>query len=376
MQNFVYLDNAATTIPFAELEQIYSDNATNFYNPSALYKNAVAVRTKIEAARRNICKILGGEHGNIIFTSGATEANNLALNSVNYKNKGLLTFVAEHPSVYATAKNLQNSGVKVEFLNALKGGQVRFPTEEQIKSAAIISVMHVNNETGAINDIKKIASYAKSINPQILVHSDGVQAFGKIKVDLQDLGVDMYTISAHKINGPKGVGALWIRRGVNVKPLLFGGGQENNLRSGTENVFGILALNYCTNKIVTDLEKNNKKLSSIKEQFLNSLKSNNLNFTVNGENCVPNILNISINGIRGEVLLHMLEDQNILLSTGSACSSKKPDNRTLKSMNLQDPQIKSAVRISFSAYQDFDVQSVANAISVTAKKLQNNIKNN
>ena len=357
--DFCYLDNAATTKPFEELQQLYTFTSTNFYNASALYNNAVNVRVKVEAARANLCKLLGGTHGNIIFTGSATEANNLALGSINYRDKKLIVFVGEHPSVYNKAMQLKQQGTNLIVAGCDNNGKFVMPPDADILQAAAISVMHVSNETGVINNIKAICGYAKKINPKIIVHVDGVQAFGKINVDVLDLGVDMYTISAHKIHGPKGIAALWVKNGVNIKPMLIGGGQESGLRSGTENVFGVLALEAAAKKVCNSLEVNFAKVQEIKTQFLTELSKQKIDYKVNGEQCSPYILNLTINGVRGEVLLHLLEAENILISTGSACSSKKPDNRTLKAMGLTDTQIKQTVRISFNAYNNVDIISVA-----------------
>jgi cysteine desulfurase len=361
MEKIVYLDNAATTKPFGELAEIYADCSQNYYNPSAVYGGAIDVRKKFESARKNIAKFLGGETGNIIFTSGATEANNLALSSVKFRGgQNLVVSLGEHPAVYQKAKTMQNAGTNVTYLPISADGAVDTTrlAEYITKDTAMVSVMHVSNETGAINDIKTIAKFAKKVNPQVIIHADGTQAFGKIAVDLYDLGVDMYTISAHKIYGPKGVGALWVRSGVRVVPTAIGGGQENGLRSGTENVFGILSLEYCAKRVVQELPQNLEKVAAYRKDILSALDASGVEYKVNG-NGSPYILNITFEGLRGEVLLHTLEADGIYISTGSACSSKKPDNRTLRAMGLSDSQIMGTVRISFSAYDNIDTKFVS-----------------
>lgn len=380
MDNFIYLDNAATTKPFAELSKIYEDYSSNFYNPSAVYNPAVNVKVLIEDTRRSICKALGGEQGNIIFTSGATEANNIALSSINLRGKyNLIVSLVDHPAVFNKAKQLQNAGENIIYAPTDNNGTVRLNDIKNLVSdkTVMVSIMHVNNETGAINDIKQICDVIKSINPKTVIHVDGVQAVGKIKVDLQSLGVDMYTISAHKINGPKGIGALWVKKGIKINPIVYGGGQEQGYRSGTENVFGILSLGYCIGKVVAEQEQNYNKIQLIKNAFLQQLTLNNVQFKLNsGNNCSPYIISLSFNNVRGEVLLHNLESHNILISTGSACSSRKPDNRTLKAMGLNDNLIMGSIRISFSAYDNYDVNNIADTIATEVKNLQKIIRGN
>lgn len=374
MEKITYLDNAATTKPFAELATIFADNFNNFYNASAVYSLGVSVRRKIDSARKTICKCLHGEHGNIIFTASATEADNLALSMFKPRaNNSLAVFIGEHPAVYQKAKALENTGAKVIYLPSNSSGQVDNIESLIDSSTSFVSIMHVSNETGAINDIAKIVKKIKQINPKAVVHSDGVQAFGKIPVNLRELGVDLYTISAHKIYGPKGIGALWVKNGVNINPIIYGGGQENNIRSGTENVTGILSLEYCAQKVVTDMQSNYTIVQKYRNEFIETLKSNNLEFVVNG-NGSPYILNITFADIRGEVLLHSLEKHGIYISTGSACSSKKPDNRTLKAMGKTDKQIQGTVRISFSPYEDLDIKYITKMIATEVKELQSKIK--
>ncbi len=376
MEKIVYLDNAATTKPFAEISKITTDCMVDFYNPSAVYSLGISVRKKIEEARKNICKSLHGEHGFLIFTASATEADNLALNHFKPRaNNSLAVFIGEHPAVYNKAKAFENVGAKVVYLPADETGELKNISDYLDNSISLVSIMHVSNETGVINDIASIVKIVKKINPKALVHVDGVQAFGKINVNLRELGVDMYTISAHKIYGPKGIGALWMKNGININPSIYGGGQESNLRSGTENVAGILSLEYCAKRVTEELLDNFKKVEKYKIQLIQELINNNVEFTVNGMGS-PYILNITINDTRGEVLLHSLERYNIYISTGSACSSKKPDNRTLKAMGKTDKQTQGTVRISFSPYQELDIPKIAQIIATEVKDLQTKIKGN
>ena len=370
MEKIIYLDNAATTKSFDKVSEIYADCAANFYNPSAVYSLGVLARKKIDEARKILCKCLHGEHGNVVFTASATEADNLALSVFKARtNNNLAIFIGEHPAVYQKAKAFENAGANVIYLPATSSGDICDIAQYINESTSFVSVMHVSNETGSINDISAIVKAIKKINPRAIVHSDGVQAFGKIPVNLRELGVDLYTISAHKIYGPKGVGALWIKNGININPIIYGGGQEKAIRSGTENVAGILSLAYCAQKVVLDLDENFNIVSNLRNKLISELKQNNVDFEVNG-NGSPYILNLTFNDIRGEVLLHSLEKYNIFISTGSACSSKKPDTRTLKAMGKTDKQIQGTVRISFSAYQEYNIKNIAEIIAKEVKDLQ------
>ena len=376
MDNLVYLDNAATTKPFAELQDIFTQSQNDFYNPSALYDKGVRVHEKIEMCRQTLSRLIGGENGKIIFTASATEANNMALSLPNYRtNQSLVVSMGEHPSVFNKSKDLEQKGVVVKYVPLTQSGAIdQSKLIDYIdKNTALISIMHVSNETGVINDIKEIVRVAKRINPKVLVHCDGVQAFGKIDIDLIDLGVDLYTVSAHKIHGPKGIGFLWVKNNINIRPLIFGGGQESGYRSGTENVFAIQSFAFCAEKIIPNIKSNFAKIDAIKHNFISKLTKNGINYKVNGQNCSPYILNISIDGIRGEVLVHMLEKDNIYLSVGSACSSKKPDNRVLKQLGRTNSEIMGTVRISFSAYQDFEEEKVINKICEQIKVLTKKI---
>lgn len=374
MEKIIYLDNAATTKPFAEIEKIYTDCVKDFYNPSAVYSLGVSVRRRIDDARSEICKCLHAEHGNIIFTASATEADNLALSLFKPRaNNALAVFIGEHPAVYQKAKAFETAGAKVIYLPANSDGAVDEISKHIDSTTGFVSVMHVSNETGSINNLSLVVKAVKKINPRAIVHSDGVQAFGKIPVNLRELGVDMYTISAHKIYGPKGIGALWVKNGINVNPLIFGGGQEKAIRSGTENVAGILSLAYCAQKVTSDLDKNFNKVSGYRKELISQLEQNKVEFEVNG-NGSPYILNLTFNGIRGEVLLHSLEKYGIYISTGSACSSKKPDNRMLKAMGKTDKQIQGTIRISFSPYEEYDIKNIAKIIAQEVKDLQFKIK--
>lgn len=374
MEKMIYLDNAATTKPFDEIGEIFSACQRNYFNPSAVYAKAVDIRKQIDKARQTICDFFGGTHGRIVFTASATEADNLALSCFKPRaNNAMAIFVGEHPAVYNKAKSLENLGANVIYLPSDEQGRVTDVEKFLTPSTSFVSIMHVSNETGAINDLAKIVKTIRKICPKAIIHSDGVQACGKIPVNLRELDVDMYTISAHKICGTKGIGALWVRNGINLNPIIWGGGQENSIRSGTENVAGILGLEFCVKKVCSELQNNLDKVSAYRQSLIEKLQQLGVDLCVNG-NGSPYILNITFPFIRGEVLLHSLENYGIYISTGSACSSKKPDNRTLKAMGKTAEQIKGTVRISFSAYEDVDIDYVAQTIASQVKDLQKKIK--
>lgn len=372
----IFLDNASTTKIYDEaLEEYINFSKTEYFNPSSLYKNGVDVSVKVNNARKGIIKLLGGSvFDNLIFTSGATEANNFAINGVLRKNIGKLLFsMGEHPSVYNVALNLINFGYNVEFVNLTNSGTV--DEEDFIKKldgASFVSIMHINNETGAINNIKKLVQIAKAKNPKIIFHCDGVQAFGKIKVNVSALGVDLYTISAHKIHGPKGVGALYVKKGVNLKPLLIGGGQEFNFRSGTENTCGIISFYKACEISVGNVEKNLEYVKTLKQEFINNI-GDNFNAIINSsDDALPYIVSFAVPKVKAETILHMAEKEGVLISNGSACSSKHTDNRILKAMGIDNAIITSSVRVSFSF--DTKIEEVKKASDVIKQSCLNYIK--
>ena len=342
----IYLDNAATTKMYEGAVDVYKKYACqSFFNPSAGYNKAIEISKDLDRVRETILSKLGAR-GHIIFTSGATESNNLAIYGNKRNGKWEYVFSeGEHPSVYNIALDLQKQGFIVHIVKLRKDGQVDYDELEKVvnEKTRIISVMHVSNETGAINNLKKIDEIRQNKCPNALFHVDGVQAFCKLDYNISDFNIDLYTISSHKFHGPKGVGALYVKNISSLKNIVFGGGQESGYRSGTENVGGIMAMEYAINNF--DTFKNYKYVLTLKDAIKAELqKDKKINVFDVGS---PYILSVSFNGVNGETLMRALQDEDILVGIGSACSTKKAGNRILQSMGLNINEIKSHIRLSF-----------------------------
>ena len=346
----IYLDNAATTKMFEESASVYKEYAcTNFFNPSAGYGKAVEISKKLDEVIELLKKRLSVDKGDIIFTGGATESNNLAIRGSVRSGKWEYVFSeGEHPSVYNVAKALEQEGHIVHIIPLGKNGQVDYDEIEKVLNdkTRLISLMHVSNETGAINDIKRIRALRDRLSPKALLHVDGVQAFCKIPFSLNDLGIDLYTISAHKFHGPKGVGALYVRNKQGLKNIVFGGGQEGGYRSGTENVPGVMAMAKSCEMI--DTERNFEKVKRLNSLFKKAVSGvDGIDFV---ETESPYIISLSFAGVNGETLMRDVQDE-VIVGMGSACSAKKAGNRILQSMGFCQDKIKSSLRVSFNAYQ-------------------------
>ena len=376
MERIFYLDNAATTKMFDDVKEKSSKFLNvDFYNPSAVYKQSVDVKREVENSRNKLLDFLGGlSDDKLIFTGSATEANNMAIFSQrNFAGKKYLFGAGEHPSVKECAKELEKRGYNVLFVPLDRSGRIDEEKYKQMldSNVVFVSVQHVSNETGAVNNIKRLVSLAKKANPNVKFHSDGVQAFMKFPIDVQDLGVDYYTISAHKIGGAKGVGALYVKKCSKISPVVFGGGQEDGLRSGTENVFGIVSFALAAEKMNADMKQNFEKVSKMREELLSELSKVGVNYVVHGESGVPHTMNIMLEkSIRGETLVHALERRGVLLSTGSACSATKHLNSTLEAMGVPNSEILASERISIGAYMDFDAKLIAKIIKEEIDKLK------
>lgn len=355
----IYLDNAATTKPRKEVvEAILKALEKEYGNPSSLHKKGLEVEREIKKARRIVARALGCEEQEIIFTSSGTEANNLAIRGIidaYKKNRNhIITSVIEHKSVLNTFNLLEERGFDVTYLKVDKKG---FICTEQLKDAIndntiLVSLMYVNNEVGSIQPIVEAGRIIKNINNRTLFHVDGVQAFGKIKFSLKDIEVDSFSISGHKIHGPKGIGALYIKKGTKVNPLLTGGNQEMGIRSGTENVPGIYGLGVAAKFVMDEQDKNIEYLKGLRNYFIDVFKSKIDGIYIISEKndkFAPHIISISFPGVKSEIMLHSLEQDGIYVSSGSACSSKRKEySHVLKALNIGGNLIDSSIRFSLS----------------------------
>ncbi len=357
----IYLDNAATTKPNKEaisLANVFND--ANFFNPSALYRGGLNNARAIKEAKEDILKIIGADSSfELIFTSCGTESNNQAIFSC-VKRGVFVTDKGEHASVYKSFLELKNRGLEVFFVDIKKDGSINedslFALARE-KKIDFLSIIHVNNETGAINDVNSIARKLKQINPKTIVHVDGVQAFLKINYRI-DPSIDLYSVSAHKIGGLKGVGALIKKRNLHVNPLIIGGGQENNLRSGTENIFGIKVFQYASNIKNQTKKIDIENVGIVKQYFIDNLDKDIFKI-ISGENSSPYILTVSAVGLRGEVVMHSLEEENIIVGNGSACSSKNRFSRVIEACGYENSVLDGVIRISFSNETTLDDAKIA-----------------
>lgn len=364
----IYLDNAATTRCYESAAKILSERAVNdYFNPSALYRQSVDSALKIKTARQTVKRALNcGDDGELYFVSGGTEADNTALFCTR-KKKGSRIIVSEgeHDAIINCANELKSQGFDVVFAPINPDGSVNEEKFEELlnENVSLVSIMHVSNETGAVNDIKKLCRLTKKYSPRAVFHSDGVQAFCKIETNLRDLDVDLYSVSGHKLHAPKGIGALYVKKGVSIRPLLYGGGQEKGMRSGTENEPLILAFENAVNTNIENFNTNyNKKRLYL--EYLRSELEKKLPDTVmiSPTTGAPNILTAAFNRVRGEVLLHTLEKHNILVGIGSACSSHR-ESRFKGLLNLDSEHRDGIVRFSISEFNDIsEVDYVVNAV--------------
>ena len=353
----IFFDNASTTKCTKESVEIVTEYLSDkYFNPSALYHNALSVKQDLERARQTILKKLRGE-GKIIFTAGGTESDNLALlGSKKIKGGRVIVSASEHAAIYATANELKARGFDVVFAPVDEYGKV---IEEEFVSlltpqVTLVSIIHVNNETGAINDIGRLAKLVKSKCPRAYFHSDGVQAFGKLEVNLRGWGVDLYSMSAHKIGAPKGVGALYIAKGVSVNPIVYGGGQESGLRSSTENTGSIMAFERAVQSRYDSLAETHKKLSEIRAYIADNLKVIEGIKFLSSLDASPYILSFSVPRVRGEVMQHALERRGIMVGTGSACASNKASTRIAEALGLQGKYANGVTRLSFFIYNTME----------------------
>ena len=369
MENkIIYLDNAATTKPCKAAVEAMLIATEEFGNPSSLHGAGLSAEKLILKSKSDIAVMLGVDKDNIYFTSGGTEANNLAIlgtaNALKKRGRRVITSKIEHPSVLEAFKQLESEGFDVLYADVNSDGRVDVDKFRQLVNddTILVSVMHTNNETGVIQPISEISDIIKAQAPNCVFHSDCVQAFGKLDVKPELSAVDMVSISAHKIHGFKGTGALYTKN-RHIRPILFGGEQQNRLRPGTENTGGILAFSAAANACKNDADKMRKKRELMRDLLLEKVG----NIQINGS-CRYNsgsVLNVSFLGIKAEILLHSLERHKIYVSTGSACSSHKPQpSHVLTAMGVSAKAIEGAIRISFcEATTDDEIRFAAEKIA-------------
>ena len=355
--NVTYFDNAATTKVLPEVAEIMCKVVLEAYgNPSSLHAKGFEAQKIVDGVRKDIAHILKVPTGDLYFTSGGTEANNMAILGIAraYKRSGnhILVSAIEHPSIMASAKSLVDEGFVVEEIPCLESGQIdQAAFLAMIKpETLLVSIMQVNNEIGTIQPIEELAKMMKSVKSDLIFHVDGVQGFGKMTLNPSRVGVDLYSLSGHKIHGPKGVGAIYISSKLKYKPLIYGGHQQKGYRSGTENVPGIAGLGVAAKAAYDNLEHRHQHITQIRQHLLVELaKIEGVRINSPLEGCASHILNIRVEDVKSEVLLHSLEDHQIYVSTGSACSSnKKEQSSTLKSLGQSLDQMDQAIRLSFS----------------------------
>ena len=348
MAKQLYFDIAATTpmdIDVAEI--IHRANIENYGNPSSMHMSGQKSHNIVERSRTSIAQILNCKTSEIIFTSGGSESNNIVLKGILKKGDHLITSSYEHPSVLNLAKHLQQNGVEVSFIKPLEHGSI---SAEQVKSeiksnTKLISIMYVNNELGTINPISEIGDIASE--NKILFHSDTVQFIGKEKLDLSKINIDFATICAHKFYGPKGVGGLFCKSGIVLNPLIDGGGQENGLRAGTENISSILGMAKALEISNETLLENKKKILELENYFIGLLENSNIQYRLNGINRLKGIMNLTFFGVEGHGLLMNLDMQGIAISYGSACSSGSANApQALIEMGMEENEARCSVRIS------------------------------
>lgn len=373
----VYLDNSATTRVYKESALLAADAMCNFYgNPSSLHRKGIEAEKLIKTAKEQIANTIKATPSEIYFTSGGTEADNLAIigGCGASRGKHIISTNVEHPAVMATLQYMEKKGYVVDHIPVMKNGVVDLDKFSKMirKDTALVSCMLVNNEIGSVQPIEKMVRILKKSNPSALFHVDAVQGYGKIPIDVSILDVDFLSISSHKIHGPKGVGALYIRNKSKIAPIQFGGGQQSGIRPGTENVPGIAAFGLSAEICHKDMAAKVQKINSLKERLKNGILKNIDDVLINtpDENSAPHILNVSFAFVKSEVLLHSLELEGIYVSSGSACSShKKGPSYVLTAIGVDRKMIDGSIRFSLSEF------TTEEEIDYTIEKLTQNVKN-
>lgn len=364
----IYLDNSATTRVYPEVSSLMCKIMLDDYgNPSSMHTKGVEAEKYVLDAYKEIAEVLKVKEKEIVFTSGGTESDNLALIGAAMANKRagmhIITTKVEHPAILNTVSYLKDEGFEIDYLSVDKYGRISIDElkEKLRKDTIIVSIMHTNNEVGSLMPLEEAGKLIKSVNPLCLFHVDAVQGFGKAVMPIKSANIDMLSFSGHKIHGPKGIGVLYVNEKVKIKPISYGGGQQKGLRNGTLNVPGIAGIGLAAKMINDNLSEKREKLYELKSFFLQEISKvdkvsvNGCKQDASGEFLVketaPHIINISVKGLRSEVMLHALEEKGIYVSAGSACSShSKKESSTLKAMGASAEETDGALRISMSEF--------------------------
>ncbi|HEU5461995.1 MAG TPA: cysteine desulfurase family protein [Nitrososphaeraceae archaeon] len=379
--HLIYLDHAASTPVLQEtINEMIPYLGDLYGNPSSIHTYGIKSKMAIRIARRRVASLIGAKSSEIFFTSGGTESDNLALKGIskyirNYQgNKNhIITSSIEHDAIIETCHYLEKDGFTVTYLNVDKKGIIdRTELKNTItEQTALVSIMLANNEIGVIQPVKEFSEIVHNFDKRIIFHSDAVQAVGKIPVNVKEMDLDSLSLSSHKINGPKGVGALYVRERVKFEPLIQGGGQELTFRSGTENVPGIVGFGKASEISMLNLKENFQYLNYLRDYFINRIKEEISGSTLNGslESRLPNNVNFTFLGINGEDLLIKLDEDGILASTGSACSANlQKESHVLKAIGLNHEEISGSIRFTLG------IQNTKEEIDKTIRTLSQRIK--
>ena len=379
----VYLDNSATTKCYEEVKEIVGKVMCEDYgNPSSMHKKGVDAEKYVKESKETLAKLLKVQEKEIYYTSGGTESDNLALIGCARANrragKHLITSSIEHPAILNTMQYLEKEeGYRVTYLPVDKDGRIRLNAlkEALCEETILVSIMYVNNEVGSVQPIEEAAQIIKNYNKNILFHVDAVQGFGKYRIFPKRVGIDLLSISGHKIHGPKGTGVLYVNEKVKIKPIVFGGEQQKNVRSGTENVPGIAGIGLAAKLIYDGLEEKVAVMRELKAHFIEGV-SKIENITIHGrtdESSAPHIISVGFAGIRSEVLLHTLEDKGIFVSAGSACASNHPAiSGVLKGIGAGAEYLDATLRFSLSEFttkeeMDYTLETLYNCVPMLRK---------
>lgn len=373
----IYFDNSATTKPKKEVLDTFYKVAENYFgNPSSVHHLGLQAENLLSQARNQIATLLKTDEQEIIFTSGGTEGNNFIIKGVaeKYRNRGhhMITTMIEHPSVLNTCIQLENSGFDVTYLPVDETGRVRVEDVKKAlrKDTILVSIMHVNNEIGSVQPIEKIGELLKN-HPKTLFHVDHVQGVTKVPLDFHESNVDFASISSHKFHGLKGTGAIYIRKGLKLAPLLAGGGQERGFRSGTENLAGIVAMAKALRLGMLDYEAKIDTMMGVRDFLINELQLiEGVKMNTPKQNTAPHIINFSVQGFKAEVLVHELEQHGLYVSTTSACSSRTNEpSRTILAMGLGEERATTSIRISLSF--DNTMEEAKQAVAIIKQSIKN-----